>query len=107
VKVAEDGEGQGSEIRQIDAADSFQEKRTVVEAAIFFVGQGEDKATEQEEEDDGLMSGSEETQWSAIDEVDDAWRADFGEVMEDNGQRSHASQGVQLVKAPEIALLRA
>ncbi len=51
------------------------------------------------------MSGSEEPQWGAINEMDDAGRTDSEEVMEDDGQRGHASQGVQLVKAPGIALL--
>jgi hypothetical protein len=60
VEVAEDSEGEGSEVREIDAADSLQEERTVIEAASFFVGQGEDKAAEQKEEDDGLMAGDEE-----------------------------------------------
>ena len=60
VEVAEDSEGECSKVREIDAADSLQEERAVVEAASFFVGQGKDKAAEQEEEDDGLMSGSEE-----------------------------------------------
>jgi hypothetical protein len=60
VEIAEDSEGQCSEIREIDAAHSFQNKGAVVEAAVFFVGEGEDQTAKQEEEDDGRMSGHEE-----------------------------------------------
>ena len=60
MEVAEDSEGQCSEIREIEAAHSFQKEGAVVEAVIFFVGQSENKTAEQEEEDDGLMAGDEE-----------------------------------------------
>jgi hypothetical protein len=104
--VAEDGEGQGCEIGQIDAANPFQEEGAVVEAVIFFVRQGEDKTAEKEEENNCLMPGDEESQRSAIEKVDDSRRTHPGEVMEDDGEGSHASQGVQFVKASGIALGR-
>jgi hypothetical protein len=106
VEVAEDSEGECSKVRKIDAADSFQEERTVVEAASFFVRQGEDKSAQQEEEDDGLMSGEEEAQRGAIEKVGYLRRTDAGEVMEDDGEGRYASQGIELVKASGIALLK-
>ena len=105
MQVAEYGEGEGSKIRQVDAADPFQEEAAVVEAASFFVWKGEDKTAEQEEENDGLMSGDEQPQGGAIDDVDDWRRAEPEEVVEDDGQCGQASQGIQFVEAPGIALL--
>jgi hypothetical protein len=74
------------------------------EASLFFVREGEDKTAEQEEEDHGLMAGDEESQWGAIEDVDDLRRADTGEMMEDDSERRNASQRVQLVETADRGL---
>lgn len=60
-----------SEIRQVYAADSLYEEGTIVEAIVFLVGKGEDKAAEKKEENDGLVAGDEEPEGGAIKKVDD------------------------------------
>jgi hypothetical protein len=74
------------------------------EASLFFVREGEDKTAEQEEKDHGLMTGDEESQRGAIEDVDDLRRADTGEMMEDDSEGRNASQRVQLVKTADGSL---
>ena len=60
VEIAKDGEDQCAEIREIDAADSLEQKGAVAGASRLFAGESEDKPAEEKEENDGLMARDEE-----------------------------------------------